>query len=388
MQQDINMRLCPVDGSAIAATLAEWRATHPRMGILALLPEGEKDGLPLLQSACRELQVPLVGGVFPALVTAQGFSGAGVWLLRFDTMVPSFLVDQAGNDHRATAERIERHTRAALAGSGMAGRGAGPPTLYLVFDALLQNTGSMLEDLYLRLANRVDYAGVAAGSESFVPMPCVFDGERVIDDGVLGLLLPGTVATVLEHGFDAPNKAITATATTGNRIVSIDWRPAFDVYREIVHAECGIELTPRNFYEYAARFPFGMLRANSEVVVRIPVAVTDDGCVCCIGEVTENAILFVLRAPVADRDRCITRLAARLQGAGRGRQDGLLLFYCAGRRMQMGDDAAGELARLVAIAGPPRFAGALSLGEIGSTDDGGYPLFHNATLVATLWPPA
>lgn len=383
--QDSNVRLCGLDRATLTATLAEWRAQCPRMGVLALLPEGEREQLPLLQSVCRELGVPLVGCIFPALVTPDGFAKTGVWLLRFDTMVPRFLLAEVGTDHEATAAAIAEKTLAALGAAASPGAAAGRPTLYLLFDALIQNTASMLEELYLHLADRVDYAGVAGGSETFLPMPCVFDEQHVVDRGVLGLLLPDDVTTVLEHGFSAPNKVMTATATAGNRIISIDWRPAFDVYHEIVREECGVELTPENFYECAVRFPFGILRANGEVVVRIPVAMTDDGCVYCIGEVTENAILFVLRAPIEDRELCATRLAMRLRNANGALDNGLLVFYCAGRRMQMGDDALVELQRLGASTGTRTIAGALSLGEIGSTNDGGYPLFHNATLVSTPW---
>lgn len=380
-----NVRLCRVDGEAVAAVLREWRAAFPGMGVLALLPEAEAARLPVLQAACRDHGVPLVGGIFPALVTPDGFAQEGVWLLRFDTMVPHFLLAEVGNDHAVTANLIAEQTATALA---QVASGGGRPTLYMIFDALIQNTASMLEELYLRLADQVEYAGVAGGSETFERMPCVFDGERVVDHGVLGLLLPSNVTTVLEHGFAAPSKVMTATATAGNRIISIDWRPAFDVYREIVRSECGIELTPQNFYEHAVRFPFGILRANSEVIVRIPVAMTDDGCVYCIGEVSENAILFVLRAPIEDRDYCALRLATRLQSTHGPLQSALLVFYCAGRRMQMGDAAMAELRKLGASAGSAVIAGALSLGEIGSTNDGGYPLFHNATLVSTPWRQA
>lgn len=380
-----NVRLCRVDGEAVASILLEWQATCPQMGVLALLPEAEAARLPVLQATCRRHGVPLVGGIFPALVTADGFAQEGVWLLRFDTMVPHFLLADVGNDPAATADLIADRTTALLP---TAASGEGRPTLYLIFDALIQSTASMLEELYLRLADQVEYAGVAGGSETFERMPCVFDGTRVVDHGVLGLLLPSNVTTVLEHGFAAPSKVMTATATAGNRIISIDWRPAFDVYREIVREECGIELTQANFYEHAVRLPFGILRANSEVVVRIPVAATDDGCVYCIGEVSENAILFVLRAPVEDRDYCALRLATRLQSANGPLRSALLVFYCAGRRMQMGDDALAELRKLGASAGSDTLAGALSLGEIGSTNDGGYPLFHNATLVSTPWRQA
>ena len=383
--KNANVRLCRVDDAAVSSVLREWQAEFPRMGVLALLPDAEAGNLPVLQESCRRQGVPLVGGIFPALVTDDGFAQSGVWLLRFDTMAPHFLLADVGLDHVATAQRVAERTAAACQAMPPA---TGRPTLYLIFDALIQNTASMLEELYLRLADQVEYAGVASGSETFEPVPCVFDGERVVDNGILGLLLPGNVTTVLEHGFTAPSKVMTATATAGNRIVSIDWRPAFEVYREIMRSEFGIELTAANFYEHAARFPFGILRANGEVIVRIPVSATADGSVYCIGEVAENAILFVLRAPVEDRGYCARRLATRLQGAGGPLQCPLLVFYCAGRRLQTREDALPELKRLGVAAGSDTLAGALSLGEIGSTNDGGYPLFHNATLVSTPWRPA
>jgi hypothetical protein len=62
----------------------------------------------------------------------------------------------------------------------------------------------------------------------------------------------------------------------------------------------------------------------------------------------------------------------------------MLLFFCAGRSAHLGEaGSAWELSRFKSRTGAARVAGALSLGEIGpSTREGGYPLFHNATLVA------
>ena len=73
-----------------------------------------------------------------------------------------------------------------------------------------------------------------------------------------------------------------------------------------------------------------------------------------------------------------------LNGDSTGAQ--LLLFYCAGRRMHLGLDAATlELQRFATATQAAQIAGALSLGEIGGSTVRGYPLFHNATLVAASW---
>lgn len=182
---------------------------------------------------------------------------------------------------------------------------------------------------------------------------------------------------------------MSATSTAGNRIAMIDWRPAFAVYQEIIKANYGIELSRANFYQYAVHFPFGILCANGEVVVRIPVAVAEDDSLFCVGEVPENAMLVLLKAPSAGENGCIRRLAGKLHAAnGDVKNAPLLTFYCAGRRMHLGEAAASELAELYADSGAATMAGALSLGEIGSTVRRGYPLFHNATLVSMPWRPA
>ena len=225
-----------------------------------------------------------------------------------------------------------------------------------------------------------------AGSETFQPMPCLFDGERVVGDGLLGLLLPAGMVPLLAHGFAPPERSMGATATEGNRIATLDWRPAFEVYQEIIKAQFGIELTRDNFYQYAVHYPFGILCANGDVVVRIPVVLAEDGALYCVGEIPENALLVLLQAPAAGGNGCIGQLAMNLQSAHGsliGRQ--LLSFYCAGRRLHLGDAARTELAQLAEQTGAAALGGALSLGEIGNTVRWGYPMFHNATLVCTPW---
>ena len=382
-QEKLPIQHLPLDEEALNSILQAWRSAYPDAGILALLPEQEKDKLALLQTCCRSHRIPLAGAIFPALLIDNQFLLDGVLLFRFDRWVPPFLIPELNQGPIAPEEKI---SQAVLSTLENVVPDDSRPSLYMIFDGLLPNIGSILDGLYLQLSDRVRYAGVNAGSETFQSMPCLFDAEQVIADGVLYLLVPGHNVTVLEHGFTVPKHVMNATATAGNQIISIDWRPAFDVYREIMQQQYGIDLTQENFYRYAVHFPFGIPRAREDVVVRIPVALNQDGSLFCVGEVPENAMLVLLRAPEADDERCIEHLFSSLEaenGSLQGRN--LLTFYCAGRRMHLGDDSLKELEKLHHVTGAAKLAGALSLGEIGSTGEWDYPMFHNATLVCTPW---
>jgi hypothetical protein len=378
------VRYLPViDDHTLDEQLASWKTEQPKMGMLVLLPEAEREAVPRIQQACAQRQIPLVGAIFPALTEGGAFRTQGAWLLRFDEMPYTALYPDLPREPEKVAAVLDKIT-ADL--KPHLGDGHGQ-TLFMLFDAMVPNIATLLDEIYLRIANRVRYMGANAGSESFQPIPCLFDGSRVIQNGVLTVLLSPHQGAVLEHGYAAPTQMLTATSTEGNRIIQIDWRPAFEVYQEMAREQYGIEINKRNFYQYGVHFPFGIVRANGMTLVRIPVALEQDGSLFCVGEVPPNALLTLLKAPTVDSAQTIGALMAGLEDLG-GSPAGkdLLLFYCAGRRLHLGIEAAQEeLRQFAQHTQANQIAGALSLGEIGGSTKWDYPLFHNATLVASYW---
>ncbi len=350
-----------------------------QVGVLAFVPEGEN--VAILQSACNAAGTHLGGAVFPAVIAEAGLRRQGVVLLNVGAAPPSLLIEGAASSE--TAGRVTEVIAEFVESWGSAAEDA---SLFCIFDGLDPMISSHLDRLYLRLADMVRYVGVNAGSDRFVSIPCLFDNSRQIAGGVLVQLLPGHPGAWLEHGFRAPEQFSTATSASGNRVVQIDWRPALDVYREMIHDQYGVAIDRDNFYRLAVNFPFGILRADGEVQVRIPVALDEGGAIVCVGEIPPASVLALLDARGKEQD-AVVRLAARLgEMAGTGaRIDDLLVFYCAGRRLQMGQAAEAELRRLAELTNPSGSFGALTLGEIGTSRAGGYPLFHNATIVGMPW---
>ncbi len=368
-----------MDEVLLDEVLGAWQAQWPDVAVMALLPEREVVRLPVLQGICQRRGISLFGGVFPQLIDGDQLVGDGVWLLAQERGAAYTLVPDLPDDPADAALRIAN----ALSAVSVPDEGQGSPTLYLMFDSDLQHIGSILEGLYQRVADRFRYAGVCTGSDTFEPIPCLFDRDRLISRGVLCAVLPPASRTALAHCYPVPEHVLSATATQGNRIVSIDWQPAFEVYSALVRKHYGVELTKENFYTYAVHFPIGLLRANGDVLVRIPVLLNEDGSLTLKGEVPEHAMLVVLRGPDALGTACVDALDAALGPHAKGKN--ACLFYCAGRRMHMGEAVHGELATVQARLHAPVMGGALSLGEVGNPDVWGYPMFHNAALVCTTW---
>ena len=361
--------------STLPKIVAEWRAAHPDMGLLVFLPAQEQDRVSEIQAVCREHQVPLIGALFPALLDETHFFTSGAWLICLNPMPPHCLLADLSADSTANAAQIAQAIAPAIAS-----KPDEQLTLFMIFDGLLPNVASTLNDLWRKLHNAVKYAGVNAGSETFQPTPCLFDEQRLIQNGVLCFLLPADVNIQAEHGYKGSSSLMKATATVGNRIDKLDGRPALTVLQEIVKAEYGSTLTPENFYEYAVHFPFGLTSAV-DVLVRIAVDYDEDGALHCISEVPINSMLRLLVAPSMASSTCVATMAATLKRPNNHGKS-LTTFYCAGRRLHFGDAAQQELHQLQMLSGASALVGALTLGEIDTIAGRlGMPRLHNATIV-------
>lgn len=362
----------------LAPLLADWQKNNPASGILALVAERSAEEVAPLQAHCRNTGMPLVGAIFPELIYQGRFHPQGLLLIPLEVMPPYLLLADAGPGNESFNEELCNALDKLLNGVSS----QSDLTLFMLFDGMLPNIGTLLEKIYLNLADQVQYVGANAGSENFQPMACLFDQNRLLGDGLLALLFPSALNAMLDHSYSAADQFIMATATEGNKITSIDWRPAFEVYAQIIKEQYAVDITRENFYQYGVHFPFGILRINGDYLLRIPVALTDEDALYCVGEIPTNALLTLMQAIPEGSASTVDKLSSQAVAAGSGI---LLGFYCAGRRLHLGEYAHQELSRWHAKAQPRMLVGALSLGEIGSDLQGGYPFFQNACLVAIPW---
>ncbi|HHQ4452664.1 MULTISPECIES: FIST signal transduction protein [Aeromonas] len=359
-----------------AHPLADALLPYEGQRLDVLLAERDAARVADLQQQCQRLNIQLCGAIFPRLVSRHGFHERGAWLLPRPASHNPLLLSLSPTASADTlADIICEQLASRLAEWPDTEK---VPTLFLTFDAMLPNIATLLEGIYLRLADRVNYAGVNAGSGQFTAMPCLFDTQRLLGHGVSCALLSPHSPPLLEHGYQLTAQPMLATSSEGNKISFIDWEPAFSRYQSLIRQQFQQNLTPEQFYRYGVHLPLGLLRANGDVIVRIPVAVTDDGALLCVGEVPDHSILTLLKAPESPTEHAV-ELAEKL---GRhGTPERLEIYYCAGRQQHFGEQSTLELETLFSHSGAHELVGALSLGEIGSVRPGDYPLFHNGAIL-------
>ncbi|MDH5721592.1 MAG: FIST C-terminal domain-containing protein [Spirochaetia bacterium] len=358
---------------AVEETVKKAKSKFAKGGVVILLPEGEKHRIKLFQKIFSEQNLGFVGFIFPQIIIKNKFFSTGFVLINFSEMPFYHIEENLSTDEiEYTFQMKETHNQ--LKEKIIAKKDY---NLFIVFDALFSKIGSMTSELFILMGDRTTYSGVCCGSETFRPIDCIFTNERAYKNAAVFFLLEKKKESALVHDYQVPDKIITATSAAGNKIISIDWRPAFDVYSQLAESQYKVKINSKNFYEHAVHFPFGIVKGDNTTIVRIPVALLEDRAIACVGEIRENTFLTLLKAPDIQKLGAAKQISKTI-----GPNDNILLFYCAGRRMHFKEKAVLELEKITSLSKNNNITGALSLGEIGSFEKNSFPEFHNGALLS------
>jgi hypothetical protein len=324
--------------------------------------------------------VPLIGCTTAGEIATSGPSD------------PSVVVTAFGGDGFAieTAVATEASRDLRLAGARAARcvpQEDGRPyrALVLLTDGLAGDQQEIIRGAYSVLGAGVPLVGGCAGDDLKMTRTYQLYGDRVLTDAVVAAAIASDapLGIGVRHGWRRVGEPMLVTSSGGNRVYSLDDRPALDVYLERLGTA---EPAPRNEEELARRAitrPLGLSRpsAEEEEVRFIGGADFEDRSLSCIAEVPQGGLVWLMQG---DEDSVLSATdaacGASLDALGGRPPLGMLAFDCIARRGVLGDEGIkSEIDRLAAIASGAPVAGFYTYGEIARTR--GIRGFHNQTLV-------
>lgn len=329
--------------------------------------------------------VPFFGGIFPGVIFGNRVYRSGCTITRLPAFSNPYTVEDLSKPDFELPSFYEQ-----------SGIGKEKFTTIIWLDGLSEHLAGFLTALFDRLGGIVDYFGGGAGfyvgdaskSFGFEQKPCVFSAEGFFQDGAV--LLPTKLRSCLgvRHGWKRIMGPLIATRTRKNVIQELNWRSAYDVYRETVELDSGRSFEDQNFFDLAKIYPFGISKEGSEEVVRVAIAVTEDGALVCGGEVLENSVLQIMRGDPE----------ALIQAAGQAAEDccrevkavrEVLVADCISRPLLLENAFEVELntitKKLQEMNCEKTLKGALTLGEISSHGLGVLEYLNKTVVIGALY---
>lgn len=364
---------------ALISRLNELKASNPKLeSVLIWAAEGNQWSVDALNQQLPQLPLTLLGGIFPQIIYEQRNLTTGCILVTFETSLPWIAIESLSQGMSAhldtlatTAEHWEDHS--------------GCTTLLNLVDGLSSGISEWISEVFNQFGLENNILGGGAGSLSLVQTPCLITPKGLLMDAGLLIRLPWCSGLGVSHGWEPISAPYKVTQSHKNTVEQLDWKPAFDVYRQTVEMHSQQTFADQAFFDLAKAYPFGISKLDAELIVRDPLAQTPDKALVCVGDVPEGCFVRILNGT----PKSLIEAAAQASQSARANYqknhaasaDALVLIDCISRVLFLGQRIEEEF-QAINPKSQPLF-GALTLGEIANNGQD-YLEFYNKTAVVAV----
>ena len=323
----------------------------------------------------RTVPVPIFGGIFPNLIYDGRRQDCGVLAIGFSVEVTVTVVANLSNAEQLLEERVRQQCRKVTNDHGK----------LIIVDGFAKNIELFLESLYSIIGPGADIVGCGAGTLDFVQKPCVMTNDGLLKDAAIVTEFPFEVRRGFQHGWKILDGPFLVTGARGNSIDTLNYRPAFDVYREHVESASNREVTQEDFFSVAKTFPLGMEHFGGDILVRDLLRCANKSMIS-VGGVPENATVYILQGDESQIIQSAGIAAADARRAasetGTNAVSAAFIFDCVSRLLLLEENFKDELDEMHrALGSDCKTFGVLSIGEITNTPHGPIGLLNKSTVV-------
>ncbi len=330
-----------------------------------------------IDDVLKTIKVPVFGGIFPGIIHGtekmeKGTIVAGLSIKPDIHVVPG-LSDISINYGEVVTNLFPEATTS--------------KTMLVFVDGYSQRISALIDSLYNVLGLSYNFIGGGAGSinPSALDMqntPCLLTNNGLIKDSAILALVNIESGVGVGHGWQKIDGPYKVTESDGNAIKSLDWKPAFDMYREIIKSHSGEAITKDNFFDIAKSFPFGISRVGSETIVRDPFTVDGDTIVVATPIPQESFVDILTGDHDSLVDAARQSYTSAKQSIPAGKKTTTLLIDCISRALFLEDNFSLEIEAV--RRDDEQLIGVLTLGEIASSGMDFMEFFNKTCVVGIL----
>lgn len=320
------------------------------------------------------LQTPAYGGIFPQIAVRDRSHEQGVLIIGLneacDTAVISGMSDTEADFEDQIVTQVENWENPEDCG-----------TLLVLVDGLSSRISALVQDLFLTFGLDNNFIGGGTGSLSFVKKPCIMTPKGLLADAAIVIKIPRVSVIGVTHGWTSIGDVMEVTEADRNIVKSLNWQPAFEVYKQTVDSHSPQAIEKETFFDVAKSYPLGLDKLEAELIVRDPLMSTEEGHLVCVGEVPRGALIRILNGTSDTLIRAAQDARDRIEQTAAGMSGDLILFDCISRVLFLGTDIEQEISAV--SRGEPVF-GAFTLGEIANNGRDYLEFLNKTTVLARL----
>lgn len=354
----------------LEAALLQLQQDTTTKGVLVLMADAGHFTHEVIRPVVQACPLKVIGGVFPEVIYQGQRKAAGTVVIPLRnelSLARILLADPQGDVAVQLADTL--------------GEVSLDTHALLVFcDALAPGKTRFIEELFNHFGAHAAYLGSGVGSLRFQSFPCVLDNEGLHSNSAVVALSNKRIAMGVAHGWHALTEPMKVTKADGNKVLGINWRPAFEVYKQVVEQHAGRQFTDANFFDIAKSYPLGIARIDTESIIRDPFMV-EGNAIHIVDVIHEGEFVSIMHGNMDSLLAGAQKAADLSAQKADAQQTNRFCIDCISRVLYMQDEFQREIDIIGAGHG---INGALSIGEI-ANDGEGYLEIYNKTIVVARW---
>ncbi|MCG5512763.1 FIST signal transduction protein [Ectothiorhodospira shaposhnikovii] len=329
---------------------------------------------PRLEALMRAQRLPVFGGIFPGLLyEGQRFERGTIVVALSQAPTMVVVPDLAAASEQSIALSLE---------GAFTCHQEQDAVMVVLVNGFSSHISKLISGVFDGMGLSCNYLGGGAGNLSCPETPCLFTGDGLLKDGAIMALMNLKSGIGVSHGWRSISSPVKVSKSLRNRVLSLNSRPALDVYAELIAAHSGVRIRADNFFDVAKGYPLGICRLRGEFVVRDPLSLDEEGALVCVGDVPEGGYVEILHGDVRDLTQAadsVVKAAERLY-PGQGLPALGFVCDCISRSLYLQDKFPSELRKMQRDY---PMVGILSIGEIANNGQECLE-FYNKTIVLGL----
>ncbi len=257
-------------------------------------------------------------------------------------------------------------------------------SLIVMLDGLSPDISDFLDDLFESIPENTQIIGGGAGKMTFMQEPVIFSKDKFFENSALIISLNSKLHCGVKNGWEYLKGPFITTNSKNNLLKTLNFKNAFEIYRNIVEKDSNQVFSDDNFFDIAKSYPLGILKLNKEIVVRDLIFVDDEKSIVLVGSIPQNSIVNVLKG---DFENLINSSLKNIKNIRENLDKDsfeTIIFSGISRSIYLGDNFNSELNEIKkSIKSDKKMFGALTLGEIANNGKE-YINFYNKTCVVGL----
>ena len=256
--------------------------------------------------------------------------------------------------------------------------------MFLLADGLCGDQMEVVRGAYDICGAHVPLMGGCAGDDM------ALQSTRQIHEGTLlthavvaaAISSDAPMAIGIAHGWQPLSEPMLVTESHGTTVVSLDDRPALDVYLDAYDAPAEVRENPEAFFRFAHTRPIGIARRNRTEIRYVYSADYEKRTVTVFAEVPQGAMAYLMQGSCNSVLEATAEVCALAEESLEGHPArGFMVLECVARKSLLDQEGLLDASlRLPTVKEGISVGGFYTYGEIARTDGAGG--LHNQTVVA------